>query len=182
MTIYLDKVISLNIRHSTYKLTMAIKNRKFNVAGVSFHENNIYEDEVVYFELDTANQYDKNAVKVLNRNFQILGYVPRESSEEIHTFLNGKYSYYCAKVVNVWNPEDDTSLNVPKIMAHFSDNPSELPDKPQKLKSYSKKTPNTRTEQKFSYGLAFQLGKFISKHPYISFVLLSCLLYALFFI
>ena len=41
---------------------MIPKNRKFNVAGVSFNRNSVEEGELVYFELEPDNPHDKNAI------------------------------------------------------------------------------------------------------------------------
>jgi hypothetical protein len=105
---------------------MQPKNRKFNIAGVSFYRNDVEEDELVFFGLEPDNPHDKNAIKVLNQGGQILGYIPKDSALEIHGFLNGKYPYYCAKVVEIWEL-DDGDFVVPKILAHFANKSSELP-------------------------------------------------------
>ena len=105
---------------------MQIKNRKFNVAGVTFYKNDVHEGELVNFELEPNNTHDKNAIKVLNKHNQMLGHIPKENAKEIQSFLKGKYPHYCAKVVETWTP-DDEDFEVPKILAHFANNPSELP-------------------------------------------------------
>lgn len=112
---------------------MQIKNRKFNVVGVTFYKNDVNVGELVNFELEPNNPHDKNTIKVLNKHNQMLGYIPKENAKEIQSFFNGKYPHYCAKVVETWTP-DDEDFEVPKILAHFANNSSELPFAPQEWK------------------------------------------------
>jgi len=105
---------------------MLSKNRKFNVAGSSFYDYSASEGELVYFQLEPQNSYDKNAIKVLNKNHNQIGHIPAKNAKEIQLFINGKYPHYCAKVVGVWEP-DDSDVVIPKILAHFSNKSNELP-------------------------------------------------------
>lgn len=103
---------------------MGIKNRKFNLAGVTFYEAKVSEGEVVYFQLEPLNPKDSNAIKVLNKDMEIIGYVPVENAIEIQSFLKGKYPRYCARVKEIWQHD---GIRVPKILAHFSLLADELP-------------------------------------------------------
>ena len=143
---------------------MIPKNRKFNVAGVSFNRNSVEEGELVYFELEPDNPHDKNAIKVLNSSGETLGHIPRESAKEIQGFLNGKYPYYCAKVVDTWQPDDEDFV-VPEVLAHFANQPSELPFKSQELKDnlhgLSRKPTNEEVGQNRQFFLFLTIGSLI---------------------
>lgn len=104
---------------------MPIKNRKFNVAGIGFYSNQYEEGELIYFELEPTNEFDSNAIKVLNSNLEQIGYVPREKAREFHGLLEDEYRYYCAKVIEIWDGSDGDAM--PKVLAHFANDPSELP-------------------------------------------------------
>ena len=109
---------------------MIPKNRKFNVAGVSYHQASVNVGDEIHFELEPSNPYDSNAVKVLKRNGTVLGHVPKEMSEEVTKFLTGKYPNYSAYVYEIWEMRDGAKhFDVPKIMAHFANQPNELPSK-----------------------------------------------------
>ena len=103
---------------------MPSKNRKFNVAGSAFYHGLVSAGDLVFFSLEPDNPKDKNAIKILNRDNQLIGYVPKESAKEFHLFINGKYPFYCAKVKEIW--EADIGM-LPKILAHFANSPTELP-------------------------------------------------------
>ena len=104
---------------------MTIKNRKFNVAGIGFHSNQYEEEDLIYFELEPTNEFDSNAIKVLNSNLDQIGYVPREKAKEFYELLEDDYRYYCAKIIEIWEGNDGDAM--PKVLAHFANDPSELP-------------------------------------------------------
>ncbi len=104
---------------------MPTKNRKFNVAGIGFHSNQYEEEDLIYFELEPTNEFDSNAIKVLNSNLDQIGYVPREKAKELYELLEDDYRYYCAKIIEIWEGNDGDAM--PKVLAHFANDPSELP-------------------------------------------------------
>lgn len=112
---------------------MKAKNRRFNVAGAGIHRNKASQGELVYFELDSDNVHDKDAIKVVSQDELTLGYIPQEIAKEIQVFMKGKYPFYCAKVIDIWKP-DDADFFVPKILAHFANKPIELPYQQQEWK------------------------------------------------
>ena len=103
---------------------MLPKNRKFNVAGATFYSGNFGPGDLAFFSFERDNPKDKNAIKIVNANGEIIGYVPKEIAKEFHEFVNGKYPYYCAKIREVWDADIG---RIPKILAHFANNPMELP-------------------------------------------------------
>lgn len=104
---------------------MSPKNRSFHVAGIGHYSTEFEEDDLVYFELEPSNPYDKNAIKILNKHYEQIGYVPRENAEEIQKFVVGKYPHYCARIDEVW--EGSRGDDMPNVLAHFANNPKELP-------------------------------------------------------
>lgn len=108
---------------------MIPKNRKFNIAGTSFHSGKARIGSVVHFALEPKNPKDPNAVQVINGKKQLIGYMPKELAEEINRFVNGKYKHYCAKVVDLWKIPDGEREGelVPKVLSHFANLPEELP-------------------------------------------------------
>jgi hypothetical protein len=104
---------------------MTPKNRKFNVAGIGHYSDDYEEGELVYFELEPSNKFDSNAIKVLNSKFDQIGYVPRDKAAEFIELIDGKYPHYCAKVIEIWEGNDGDAM--PKVLAHFANQPSELP-------------------------------------------------------
>lgn len=109
---------------------MPIKNRKFNVAGHSFHKAKFSLGSLVYFKPEPNNPDDQFAVQVVNKENEVLGYVPQSKSQEINSFKDGKYKYYCASVIEIWDG-NELGIDVPKIYARFSSSPDELPAEPQ---------------------------------------------------
>jgi hypothetical protein len=101
------------------------KNRKFNVAGIGHYSDDYEEGELVYFELEPSNKFDSNAIKVLNSKLDQIGYVPRDKAAEFNELIDGKYPHYCAKILEIWDGNDGDAM--PKVIAHFSNHPSELP-------------------------------------------------------
>jgi len=53
----------------------------FKVSGVSFYQENVNllkEDEIIKLEKDPKNKYDSNAIKILNFEGKMLGFVPKK--------------------------------------------------------------------------------------------------------
>jgi hypothetical protein len=104
---------------------MGVKNRRFNVAGSTFYDGKCRVGQIVYFSLEPDNPKDPFAIQVLNKNYEIIGYIPKENSEEICKFLSSKkYPHYCAKVKEIWDGELG---RVPRVLSHFATTPEELP-------------------------------------------------------
>ncbi len=108
---------------------MVPKHREFIVKGTEHYSGIVKEGDSVYFEAEPTNTYDSNAIKVLNEQGNIIGYVPRDEAIELHVFRNGKYPYYSAKVKGMWEGDSD---EVPIISAHFANQPNELPNSAQR--------------------------------------------------
>lgn len=142
---------------------MIPKNRKFNVAGVSYHQASVNVGDEIHFELEPSNPYDSNAVKVLKRNGTVLGHVPKEMSEEVTKFLTGKYPNYSAYVYEIWEMRDGAKhFDVPKIMAHFANQPNELPSMGQERAITTLKARNkTVDEMPFEYEYFVKFGRFV---------------------
>ena len=107
---------------------MSVKNRKFNLAGTTFYDGKVRAGSLVFFSLEPDNPEDSNAIKVLNKDNEIVGYIPKESAAEIQKFISGKYPHYCAKVKEIW--EGDLG-KIPQVLSHFATTPQELPYKMQ---------------------------------------------------
>ena len=142
---------------------MIPKNRKFNVAGVSFHQASVKVGDEINFELEPSNPYDSNAVKVLKRNGIVLGHVPKEMSEEVTKFLTGKYPNYSAHVYEIWEMRDgEKHFDVPKIMAHFANQPNELPRSGHEKAITPVKVGNkAANEMPFEYDYFVKFGRFV---------------------
>lgn len=53
----------------------------FKVSGVSFHKdvvNSLKENDILILEKDPQNKYDKNAIKILNSENKMCGFVPKK--------------------------------------------------------------------------------------------------------
>ena len=53
----------------------------FKVSGVSFYQENVNllkEDEIIKLERDPKNKYDSNAIKIVNSEGNMLGFVPKK--------------------------------------------------------------------------------------------------------
>lgn len=84
--------------------------RNFYIAGVRHYigcENkgcdksiDINVGEMLHLELDIDNIYDKYAIKIINKNKQNIGYIPRYYSQQIHEFLT-KGAKYTLEVLEV---------------------------------------------------------------------------------
>ena len=108
---------------------MIPKHRDFIVKGTEHYSGVVDEGDLVYFEPEPANTFDSNAIKVLNKLGNMVGYVPRDVAIELQKFRHGKYPYYCAQVKEMWEGDSD---ELPIILAHFANQPDELPYSPQR--------------------------------------------------
>lgn len=127
---------------------MPFKNKKFNVAGIGFHSNQYKVEDLIYFELEPTNEFDSNAIKLLNSNLDQIGYVPRGKAKEFYELLEDDYRYYCANVIEILDGNDGDDM--PKVLAHFATDPSELPYHQHEWitssANLSKKTPRLKTK------------------------------------
>ena len=142
---------------------MIPKNRKFNVAGVSFHQASVSIGDEIYFELEPANPYDSNAVKVLKSNGVVLGHVPKDISGDITKLLKGKYPNYSAYIYEIWEMRDgDKHFDFPKIMDHFANQSNELPSRGQeRVEAPSKVVNKAANEMPFEYEYFVKFGRFV---------------------
>jgi hypothetical protein len=70
---------------------------EFNIAGIT-HGEHISEhlgEFIAYLEPDPANLYDANAIKILARNGDRLGYVPKDMTREVRNFTSLPCKCYC---------------------------------------------------------------------------------------
>ena len=82
--------------------------REFHVAGVRYYigcegecceeAQTMKENEKLKLEPDPLNKYDENAIKILNEENDLIGYVPRYYNESILKFLNRKRDYLCTVI------------------------------------------------------------------------------------
>lgn len=108
---------------------MLAKNRKFNVAGTSFHSGKSRTGSIIFLAHEPENIKDNNAIQVLNGKMELIGYLPRELAKEVIGFKSGKFPHYCAKVVELWKVPDGENKGqiIPKVLSHFANKPEELP-------------------------------------------------------
>lgn len=81
--------------------------------------------DFIWLIYDDKNEYDVYAIKIIKSNGDVLGYIPREESEEIYNLLKLKNVYYCAKVAQIEINKESEFL--PWIFLYISKNKMELP-------------------------------------------------------
>jgi hypothetical protein len=87
----------------------------FKVAGVSFHKQKVEslaEGEVLSLERDPDNKYDSNAVKILNPEGEMIGFVPKEFNSAIVRKFKKVSTVYTLKVKNIHKWDGPTGLEV----------------------------------------------------------------------
>ena len=87
----------------------------FKVSGVSFHKQKVEalsEGDVLSLERDPDNKYDSNAVKILNPEGEMIGFVPKEFNVAIVKKFKKISSVYTLKVKNIHKWEGPTGLEV----------------------------------------------------------------------
>ena len=87
----------------------------FKVAGVSFYKknvNNLSQDEILNLELESNNKYDSNAIKILNSNKEMIGYIPKEFNISLSKKFEKIQKKYILKVKNVHKWDGPTGLEV----------------------------------------------------------------------
>jgi hypothetical protein len=70
---------------------------EFQIAGITHgeHVNEHLGEFVATLEPDPANPYDANAIKILARNGDRIGFVPKEMTNEVRNFTNMPCKCYC---------------------------------------------------------------------------------------
>ena len=70
---------------------------EFNIAGVTYGDN--VDDHIGEFaatlEQEPTNEYDPNAIKILAKNGDRIGYVPKDMIDEVRDFATLPCSCYC---------------------------------------------------------------------------------------
>ena len=71
---------------------------KTKIAGISFIDQNIInklqEGEILFLIRELGNVYDQNAVKIINKNGQKVGYVNRELAQDYSEAMDRGLMYY----------------------------------------------------------------------------------------
>ena len=69
----------------------------FNIAGISHgeHIDDHLGEFVATLEPDPTNPYDANAIKILTSNGDLIGYVPKDMTNEVRTFTQLPCKCYC---------------------------------------------------------------------------------------
>lgn len=70
---------------------------EFNVAGITHgeHVENHLGEFVATLEPDPTNPYDANAIMILTRNGDRIGFVPKDMTDEVRTFTQLPCKCYC---------------------------------------------------------------------------------------
>lgn len=87
----------------------------FKVAGVSFNKKNVdslEDNQVLILELDSENQYDKNAIKIKTKSDKMIGFVPKEFNEAIEKKFEKISNKYTLKVKNIHKWDGPTGIEV----------------------------------------------------------------------
>ena len=87
----------------------------FKVAGVSFHKQKVEslsEGDILSLERDSENKYDSNAVKILNPEGEMIGFVPKEFNTAIVRKFKKVSTVYTLKVKNIHKWDGPTGLEV----------------------------------------------------------------------
>lgn len=87
----------------------------FKVAGVSFHKQKVEsltEGDILTLERDPENKYDSNAVKILNPEGEMIGFVPKEFNSAIVRKFKKVSTVYTLKVKNIHKWDGPTGLEV----------------------------------------------------------------------
>ena len=84
-------------------------------------------DDLVWLIPEPDNEFDENAIKVLDSMGSVLGYIPSEDNEEILELFELDESEYCAKVTEIEVSETEEVL--PLITVYIARTKEELPFK-----------------------------------------------------
>jgi hypothetical protein len=81
--------------------------------------------ELVSLKAEPDNEYDANAIRVLNSSGKDLGYIPSEENEELLELLGAEQKVYCARVSKI--ELDDQDQILPWITIHLATDKDDLP-------------------------------------------------------
>ena len=87
----------------------------FKVSGVSFHKQKVEslsDGDILSLERDSENKYDSNAVKILNPEGEMIGFVPKEFNTAIVRKFKKISTVYTLKVKNIHKWDGPTGLEV----------------------------------------------------------------------
>tara|TARA_B110000483_G_C18100366_1_gene505586 strand:- start:43 stop:354 length:312 start_codon:yes stop_codon:yes gene_type:complete len=87
----------------------------FKVSGVSFCKTvveTLENDQVIKLEKDPDNKYDSNAIKILNSENQMVGFVPKQFNQAILKKFEKISTKYTLKVKNIHKWDGPTGLEV----------------------------------------------------------------------
>ena len=87
----------------------------FKVAGVSFCKTvveTLDPDQILKLEKDPDNKYDSNAIKILNLEGKMVGFVPKQFNESILRKFEKISTRYTLKVKSIHKWDGPTGLEV----------------------------------------------------------------------
>ena len=87
----------------------------FKVAGVSFCKTvveTLDPDQILKLEKDPDNKYDPNAIKILNSDGKMVGFVPKQFNQSILKKFDKISTKYTLKVKSIHKWEGPTGLEV----------------------------------------------------------------------
>ena len=87
----------------------------FKVSGVSFCKTvveTLENDQVIKLEKDPDNKYDSNAIKILNSENQMVGFIPKQFNQAILKKFEKISTKYTLKVKNIHKWDGPTGLEV----------------------------------------------------------------------
>ena len=96
----------------------------FNLRGVSFYQetiNNLKNNDTLHLEKDPENKYDSNAIKVLDENGNMCGFIPKKykiNNEEfiLNELIFKKFdkitSRYHIKIKSIYKWDGPTGLEI----------------------------------------------------------------------
>ena len=90
--------------------------------------------DLVWFISEPNNEYDEYAIKIVNSNNKMLGYVPSEENEDIYNLLRSKEAKSCARVTKIEINSENEAL--PYVELYISDNEVNLPFKQEEKFSF----------------------------------------------
>jgi hypothetical protein len=83
--------------------------------------------DLIWLVAEADNEYDEYAIRVINSNGKMLGYVPSEYNQEIYNLLVDKCFSYCGIISNI--EINDLNETMPWITLHLSKTKIDLPFK-----------------------------------------------------
>jgi hypothetical protein len=105
--------------------------------------------EVVWLLPEPDNEYDENAIRILNSNGNDLGYIPSEENEELLELLVSENQEYCSRISKI--EIDDRDQILPWITIHVATDKNDLPFSQEKrtiFKSQNSSSTSSHSPQK----------------------------------